>query len=140
MPNINPINIAVYQLLTADTTLDGLCSIYKGGKRPSQAENPSVTVEAKRLEPGNGEGMWMCDIVVTAYAANLSNGMPDHEMLENIASCIYGILEDGEITLENSQALPLIRGDICGPSWNTNHDEETSRECIFGLIFVNFTS
>ncbi len=139
MPNINAINTAVYTLLNADTTLTGLCTVYKGGKRPSLATNPSVTVEAKRLEPGAGEGIWMCDIAVTAFTDSLANGMPDHESLDTIVSRMYQVLEDAETDLDNAQALPLVRGDISGLTWTSAHETETSQECVFGLVFIQYS-
>ena len=138
LPNINDITTAVYKLLKADETLGGLCTLYKGSKRPNRATNPSVTVETKRLEPGEGEGLWMCDVVTTAFTDNQANGMPDHECLDAIVSGLYLVLEDAEISLENARALPLIRGDIGGPSWNNTHEGETSQECTFGLIFIKY--
>ena len=138
MPNINDITTSVYKLLKADETLDGLCTVYKGSKRPNCASNPSVTVEAKRLEPGEGEGIWMCDVVTTVFADNLANGMPDHERLDVIVTRLYLVLEDAEISLENAHALPLIRGDIGGPSWNNTHEGETSQEYTFGLLFIKY--
>ena len=139
MPNINDINTAVYTLLNADQTLTGLCTVYKGGKRPSLATNPSVTVEAKRLEPGEGEGIWMCDIAVTAFTDNLANGMPDHDSLDTIVSRIYQVLENAETTLANAQTLPLARGEISGLSWKSAHETETSQECIVGLVFIQYS-
>ena len=138
MPNINNINTAVYTLLNANETLTGLCTVYKGGKRPSRSTNPSLTVEAKRLEPGNGEGIWMCDNVTNAYTDNLANGMPDHENIDGIVSQLYKVLEDAVIEFDNAQALPLIRGEISGLAWNSTHEGETSQECIFGLVFVQY--
>ncbi len=108
MPNINDITTSVYKLLKADETLDGLCTVYKGSKRPNCASNPSVTVETKRLEPGEGEGLWMCDVVTTTFANNQANGMPDHERLDAIVSGLYLVMEDAEISLENARALPLM--------------------------------
>lgn len=138
MPNINDINTEVYKLLKADVTLGGLCTVYKGGRRPSQAPNPSVTVEAKRLESGEGEGIWMCDVVTKAYVDMLANGMPDHETLGNIVSRLDQTLTDAEITISNAKALPLIKGDVSGPDWTNTHSGETSQENIYGLIFIHF--
>jgi len=138
MPNINNINTAVYRLLNGDETLDGLCTVYKGCKRPVRAKNPSVTVEAKRLEPGEGEGIWMCDVSVTAYTDMLANGMPDHEGLDTIVKRISTVLEDAEVELENAQALPLIGGQIGGAEWNSPHNNEVSQELMFGIVFVQY--
>ncbi|MFC1573727.1 hypothetical protein ACFL30_00925 [Candidatus Latescibacterota bacterium] len=139
MPNITDINTAVYMLLHADQTLAGLCTVYKGGKRPSLVTNPSVTVEANRLEPGEGEGIWMCDITVTVYTDNLANGMPDHERLDTIVSRIYQVLEDAETDIDNAQTLPLVRGDISGLNWKSAHEAEISQECVFGLVFIQYS-
>lgn len=138
MPNINEINSAVYKLLANDSTLSGLCDIYKGAKRPISASNPVVTSAVKRLEPGDGEGMWMCDIVVTAYADNHANGMPDHEKLDELSSRIREVLADKEIGLEGAKAFPLIEGKSTGPEWEGVHDVEAMQETIFGLVFVKF--
>jgi len=138
MPNLNTINSAVYKFLSNDNTLTGLCNVYKGAKRPINATNPSVTVDAKRLEPGEGEGIWMCDIVVTSYIDVQSNRMPDHDALENIVSRVTGILSDKEIVLNDAKALPLIEGESKGPEWQKEHDNETMHESIFGLIFIDF--
>ena len=138
MPTINDITTAVYRQLNADETLAGLCTIYKGIKRPNRTSNPSVTVETKRLEPGAGEGLWMCDVVTTAYTDNLANGIPDQETLDAIVSRLYCILKDVVLSLKNAHALPLIRKDIGGLSWNTTHEGEAAQECTFKLIFIKY--
>jgi len=138
MPDINEINSAVYTLLANDSTLSGLCTIYKGAKRPTSASNPAVTIAVKRLEPGDGEGMWMCDILVTAYANIHANGMPDHEKLDDLSNRICEILADVEIGLEGAKALPLIEGESTGPEWESVHDDEAVQETTFGLVFVKF--
>ena len=138
MPNINEINTAVYSLLADDETLAGLCTIYKGSKRPSYVQNPSVTINIKRLVPGEGEGIWMCDVVVTVYTDVFANRMPDHEKLEELSSTISGILTDAEIELDEGKALPLIKGESSGPEWNTGHNNEGMQEMTFGLVFVKF--
>jgi len=138
MPNINEINSAVYTLLANDSTLSGLCTIYKGAKRPTNSSNPAVTIAVKRLEPGDGEGMWMCDIVVNAYSDIHANGMPDHEKLSELSNCIREVLADTEIGLEGAKALPLIEGESKGPEWEGVHDAEAMQETTFGLVFVKF--
>jgi len=138
MPNINEINTAAYGLLAGDGTLAGLCTVYKGRKRPAGVQNPSVTVDARRLEPGEGEGIWMCDVVVTAYADVLVNRMPDHETLDSISSRIREILTDAELELEDAKALSLIEGESLSPGWNDSHNNETLQENTFGLVFVKF--
>ncbi len=138
MPNINEINSAVYTLLANDSTLSGLCNIYKGAKRPISASNPAVTIAVKRLEPGDGEGMWMCDIVVNAYADIHANGMPDHEKLNELSNRIREVLADKEIGLEGAKAFPLIEGESTGPEWEGVHNAEAMQETTFGLVFVKF--
>ncbi|MCE5248986.1 hypothetical protein LLG96_02070 [bacterium] len=138
MPNINDINTAVYRLLNTDAELAGLCTVYKGGKRPVRAVNPSATIEAKRLEPGEGEGIWMCDILVTVYTDILANGMHDCENLETISSRIRGVLSDAEVEMDGTKALPLIEGSTGSPDWSKAHESETFQECIFGLVFIKY--
>ena len=138
MPKINVINTAVYKLLKNDETLAGLCSAYKGSKRPGNVTNPSVTVDTKCLEAGQGEGIWMCDVVVKTYVDVLANRMADHETLENIVSQVKKVLVDTEIELEGAKALPLIEGESASPEWLSNHENETSQESIYGLIFIDF--
>ncbi len=138
MPNINEINTAVYRLLKEDEILCSFCTVYKGEKRPSQSQNPSVTVECKRLERGKGEGIWMCDIVATVYADILANSQPDHEQLESITSRVREVLTDSEIELNGAKALPLVERENNGPSWNIQHDKEVLQESIYGLVFINY--
>lgn len=138
MPNINEINTAVFKILKSDETLTAVSSVYKGAKRPSNAVNPSVTVDAKRLAPGGGEGIWMCDIVVTAYADVLSNRMPDHETLGNMTALIREALTDKVIELDNGNALPLIEGESTEPDWDNAHEHEAMQENTFGIIFIKF--
>ena len=138
MTGINAINTAVYKLLKNDETLAGLCSIYKGTKRPGNAVNPSVTVDTRHLEAGQGGGIWMCDVVVTAYVNMLANRAADHETHENIVSCVKKVLADAEIELADAKALPLIEGESTGPDWLGSHENETSQESTFGLVFVDF--
>ncbi|MFA6472284.1 MAG: hypothetical protein WCU00_09620 [Candidatus Latescibacterota bacterium] len=138
MPKVSEINTAVYRLLEADDTLLEMSRVYKGAKRPARAKNPSVTVDVKRLEPGEGEGIWMCDVTVTVYTDNLSNGSADQEKLEDISARVKELLADSEIELEDGKALPLIEGESRGPEWSSYHENETSQENIFGLVFVSF--
>ena len=138
MPNINEINTAVYKVLKNDETLGELCDVYKGAKRPSRVQNPSVTVETRRLEPRGGEGIWMCDVVVTTYTDVLANRMPDHETLTTISSQICEVLTETEIELSGSKTLPLIEGESSGPNWEGVHDNEITQELTFGLIFIQF--
>jgi hypothetical protein len=138
MPKISDINASVYRLLAADEALTGMCTIFKGAKRPARAKNPTLTVDARRLEPGEGEGIWMCDVTVTAYTDNLSNGTADQEKLEAISARVKEILADSEIELENGKALPLIEGESHGPEWSSYHENEEMQENIFGLVFVSF--
>jgi len=139
MPNINEINSAVFRILNSDEDLTGICSVYKGPKRPSGVVNPSVTVNAKRLAPAGGEGVWMCDVVITIYADMLSNRMPDHETLETVTSLISGLLADTVIELDGGKALPLIEGESSEPEWEYAHDHEALQENTFGLIFIKFS-
>jgi len=131
MQTINTINTAVYRLLAVDGILTGLCTVIKGGKRPSDVSNPAVTVETKRLEPGEGEGIWMSDVTVTAYVDMLENRQPDHDLHESIVSRVRDLLED-------AKALPLIAGENRGVVWTGPHDNEVSQESIWGLVFVSF--
>ncbi len=138
MPRANAINTEIYKILNNDQTLSGLCSVYKGSKRPGNTANPSVTVDVKRLEKGQGEGIWLCDVVVTAYADVMGNRTADQGILENIVSQVREILVNKEIELEGAKALPLIEGESTSPEWLSNHENETQQESIFGLIFVDF--
>ena len=138
MPNINELNTAVYKLLKADDTLTGSCTAYKGEKRPSQSHNPSVTVDCKHLERGNGEGIWMCDVAVTVYADTLANSQPDHMELESITSRIREILTDAAIELSGAKALPLVGKTAESPSWNMQHDNEISQQSVYELVFISF--
>ena len=138
MPNINDISSATYKLLKADSTLAGLCSIYKGAKRPGNAANPCLTANVKLLEPGKGEGIWMCDIVITIYADMLANRTADQETIENILTRVNEILTDTEINLSGAKAFPLIKGESTGSEWQSAHEDETKQETTFGLIFVDF--
>ncbi len=52
MPDIQAINTAVYRILAGSDELSSRCTVYKGAKRPGGAVNPAVTVDTKRLEPG----------------------------------------------------------------------------------------
>jgi hypothetical protein len=138
MPTIQDITTAVYRLLNADATLAGLCTLYKGAKRPVRASNPSLTVETRRLERGEGEGIWMCDVVVTAFANILANGSPDVETLDALMARTGELLSDAELELADAKALPLIEGDCGGTSWESAHDGEACQERTFGLVFVSF--
>ena len=138
MPNIQDINTAVYRILKGDETLAGLCAVYKGAKRPARAVNPSLTVEARRLEPGEGEGIWMCDVTVTAFADMMANGSPDTETLDAVMTRTTGLLADAELALEGAKALPLIEGESAGTIWQPAHEGEAFQERVFGLVFVSF--
>ena len=138
MPSMDAIKIEVYKLLNNDETLGGLCTVYKGSKRPGNSTNPSVTIESKHLEPGEGEGIWMCDVVVTTFADVLANRMADYDTIENIISRLNELLTDTEIELEGAKALPLIEGGSSGPDWLSAHAGETMLENVFGLIFIDF--
>ncbi len=138
MPNINEINTVVYKLLEADTALTGISTVFKGEKRSSLSNNPSVTVDCKNLERGNGEGIWMCDVEVNVYADTLANSQPDHMELESITSRIRVILTDTVIELSGAKALPLVGKTTVSPSWNIQHDNEVSQQSVYGLVFISF--
>jgi hypothetical protein len=139
MPKISEINTSVFKLLGADESLSGMCRVFKGAKRPARAKNPTITVDTKRLERGEGEGIWMCDVTVTAYADNLSNGAADQKKMEDISARVKEILADREIELASAKALPLIEGESHGTEWSSYHENEAAQENIFGLVFVSFT-
>ena len=138
MPNINEISTAVYRFLKTDAELAVMGTLYKGAKRPVKAKNPSLTVEARRLEPGQGEGIWMCDVAVTVYVDVLADGAPDSLLLESIVSRVHQALADREIEMEGSKAMPLIEGENSGPEWQSAHEREVYQESVFGLVFVKF--
>ena len=138
MQNMDTINTAVYKLLNNDETLGGLCTIYKGSRRPEGSTNPSITIESRRLESGEGEGIWMCDVVVTTFVDVMANRMADHDTIETIVSRVKEMLTDTKLELEGAKALPLIAGESGGPEWASAHDDETMQEITFGLIFIDF--
>ena len=138
MTTIQDISTAVYRILSGDGELIGRAGVYKGPRRPSRATNPSLTIEVRRLERGEGEGIWMCDIALTAYGDLLANGTPDVEILEGILSRTGELLADAELELAGAKALPLIEGESDGPVWNSAHAGEAYRERVFGLVFVCF--
>ena len=138
MPNIDDINTAVYGALKDYGSLAAASRIYKGQKRPSTMQNPSVTVSAGSLEPGEGEGIWTCDIAIAIYADVLANRMPDHETHREITEHIRAVLRDRVIELDNAKALPLTEGASTGPGWDAAHDGETVQEAVYGLVFVRF--
>jgi hypothetical protein len=138
MPNIQDINTAMYRILKADEELAELCTVYKGAKRPVRASNPSLTVESRHLEPGEGEGIWMCDVAVTVYTDMLANGTPDMETLDAVMSRATILLADAELELEGAKALPLIEGENAGTVWQPAHEGEAFQERVFGLVFVSF--
>ncbi len=135
---MDAVKSAVYKLLNNDVTLTGLCTVYKGSKRPGNSTNPSVTIESKGLKPGEGEGIWMCDVIVTTFADVLANRMADYDTIENIISRLNVLLTDMEIVLTGAKALPLIEGGSSGPDWSSAHAGETMLESVFGLIFIDF--
>ena len=138
MPTIDTITSAAYSLLAADETLTGMCTAYKGERRPATAENPSLTVAAARLEPGGGDGMWLCDIVITGYAGLLGDGASDHAALEDITARVKLLLADIELVLPGAKAFPLIEGETSGPDWDRTHSGESSMESTFGLVFLRY--
>lgn len=138
MPNIQAINTAVYKLLKNDAILTGLCSIYKGAKRPVNTSNPSLTIEAKQLKPGDGEGIWICEIVVTAYADIMANRTANHNTFENINSRLNELLANTEVELDGAKAQPLIEKENKGIEWVSAHENEALLEIIFELNFIDF--
>jgi len=138
MPNVHAINTAVYRLLADDAQLATLCTVYKGRKRPANAHNPSLTADVHRLEAGEGEGIWRCEVTVTVYADVLANRMPDHETLDTVSSRVREILRDAVPELEDAKALPLTEGESRSPDWSGTHDNETREELTFLLTFVDF--
>ncbi len=138
MPAIRDITTAIYRVLAADDALAAMCRIYKGAKRPVRAANPSLTVAAQRLARGEGEGIWMCDITVAAYADTLPIGIPDTWTLDTIMERVNALLADAEIELDGAKAMPLIEGDATGPLWEQSHGGESYCERVYGLLFVRF--
>jgi len=138
MTSINDITTAVYRLLVADETLAGLCTVYKGPRRPARAENPSLTVTAKRLGPGEGGGMWLCDIVTTAYTDLTAAKTPDTVLPDTILCRVRELLADAEPDIPGAKAFPLIEGESGAPGWDASHDHESGQEQTFGCVFVSF--
>ncbi len=138
MPNTNTITTAAYRELAADDQLGSLATVYKGMKRPVNAPSPAVTVQTKRLEPGEGEGIWMCDIIVTVFVETLANRMIDQETHDAIAGRIQAILDDAELELDQGHPHPLIPGGMPEPEWRGSHDRETVQELTYGLVFLDF--
>ena len=138
MSNIQDIDTAVYMLLKNDTTLDGLSTVYKGTKRPSGAANPTVTVGSTGIKPGDGEGIRICEIVVTTFTDIMANRMADNPAHVNIMSRINELLADTEITLEDAKAHPLQEKGKTGIEWKSVHNSETFQEIRFELTFIDF--
>jgi hypothetical protein len=138
MPNTTIITSAVYAVLAANAELASHCTIYRGERRPSASSNPSVTIHAKRLERSEGDGIWMCDVIVTVYADTLPNRMIDQNTHDVIASRISTLLDDAELDLAAGHAHPLIAGGVSDPEWSSRHDRETTQALTFGLLFVDF--
>jgi len=138
VPNINQITAAAYRLLNADAALTGMCRVRRGAKRPVRSKNPAVTVEIRNFEPGAGEGVWMCDVAVTAYADLLGDGAPDYDMLDGIMERVGEVLSDAELKLTGAKAHPLIEGNISAPDWRPEHAREMYQEAVFGLVFACF--
>ena len=138
MPGTNAINTAVYKLLKNDAALAGMCTIYKGAKRPVTAQNPQITVQAKRLEPGEGEGMWICDVVVTTYVDLNANRTTSEDLLGTLLARVNEVLADAELDLESGKAFPLIEGRCTCPEWHGVHDSEAMQERTYGLVLVDF--
>ena len=139
MPNIDTIAAAAYGELVSDSTLAALATVYKGQKRPSSAASPALTVDVRRLDTGEGRGMWICDIVVTAYVGLLANRMADYACHGAISEAVRRVLADRTLALGNAQALPLIEGASTAPEWDRNHDSESWQENTFGLVFMDFS-
>ena len=139
MPDVQAINTAVYRILAGSDALSARCAIFKGAKRPGNAANPSVTIDTKRLEPGEGDGMWIGDIVVTVYADILPNRTADHETISEITFLITSLLGDAELELSREKAFPLIEGGSGSIEWVGAHTTETLQESTFGLVLVDFT-
>lgn len=138
MPTIGEISAAARLLLTADGGLSGLAAIHRGPKRPARAKNPAITIDARRLERGEGEGIWMCDVVVTVHADLLADGAPDYGLLEDLGARVRAILADAEPVIPGAKALPLIEGGSSGGEWDPSHAGESYEEHTFGLVFVDF--
>ena len=138
MPNTSIITAAVHAVLVGDTGLTSLCTVHRGARRPSGAANPVLTIHANRLEPGEGDGIWMCDIMVTVYVDTLANRMIDQETHDAIAARIGSLLDDFELDIPSGHAHPLIAGGVSDPEWHPRHDRETAHVLTFGLIFVDF--
>lgn len=137
MPVINEIESAVYRLLKEDTVLGGLCAVYKGAKRPVRASNPCLTAEIKRLAPGSGEGIRMCDIVLTAYADVTANLMSSGDTLGVIAEAVHNALDGKTPEIAGAKVMPLIEGGT-DSGWDPEHERETWLEMTYGLVFVKF--
>jgi len=140
MTGINDINTAVYKILKGSEELTALCRICKGEKRPSRWANPVLTVSAKRLEPGQGAGIKMCDIAITVHADLKSNRVPDYDIHSGIERAVRSMLSDREIEIDGVKALPLIEGESGEPKWDGIHEQESSQEMIYGLVYVDFTT
>lgn len=138
MPNIYAINSALYTLLNGDEMLTGLCTIYKGAKRPRGEVNPSLTVFVDKIEPGKGKGLWLCDVTVRAYDDVGANRMPDHETLGIILARVNDVMINAQLTIEGAKALPIIGKESKGPEWEYLHDHEANQEIIYQLILVQF--
>lgn len=139
MPNIDTITTAAWRLLSQDTALAGMCAVYKGGRRPGGATGPVVTVEARGLERGGGDGIWMCDVTATVYAPLLANRGVDFGTMTPIIDRIRAVLSNAELALTGAHALPLIDGGGEGYTWDSDHNREAAHGWTFGLIFIDFS-
>ncbi len=134
MVSINEITAAAYRLLKADAALGGMCMIYRGAKRPVSARSPAVTVDACHLERGEGEGMWICSVVVTAYVRVLPDGEPDYGRMEDIDARIYTILCDADLQLTGAKTITIFYGGTSGITWDPVHSREVFQESTFGVM------
>lgn len=138
MPQTDDICTAVYAMLAADDAVTSLCTVRKGRKRPVNASSPTATVDVRRLERGEGEGIWMCDVIVTIHAGLLSNRAPDHGTHALTAAAVTNALAGKTPSIANASVLPLIEGESGGTDWDADHDGESRQELVFGLVFVKF--
>ncbi len=139
MLTITDITTAVYRLLAAEPELAAACTVYRGRRRPTGAANPALTVEADRLAPGAGRGMWTCEIAVAAYADALANGMPDRTVLDTLTARARAVLENAEPALAtDARVMPVSWSGTRAPAWSAEHEREYAQETVFGLTFVQF--
>lgn len=131
----------VWKALNSNVTLQGADylggtgKIWKGQRRPGEAENPLLTVSASRtMDAATALETW--SLVVTAHADDLDNRTADIPRLGRVTAEAVRAVEDATLSVTGGKIFNIYVAEDSGPRQASASGKEHQQEIRFRLHVI----